>query len=144
MRPLPPTLREKKRYILIRMSGNPAQKDIYHAISDTAASVFGDFGAAKMHPAVVWSEDDYAVVRCTRGYEKEMIAVIACVSRCGGVDCVFHAVNTSGTIHGVKKKMGREKWDDRVIPGCRCLGKKVDRLREENEQTYVTVDDINK
>lgn len=133
MRPLPPTLREKKRYILIRITGCvPEQKEIYRSVVDSVSSLFGDVGAAEMHPAVVWSEKSYAVVRCTRGFEKSVTAAISCVSKCGGVPANFRPINTSGTIHGVKTKIGNPE----------LTGKKVDNLSNEKGHRYLTSDDI--
>ncbi len=106
MRPLPPTLRENRRYILIKIEGaEPTQKEIYKAIADSVTNLFGDVGAAKMHPAVIWSEGVYAVVRCSRGTEREVTAAIACISNTGGKPVVFRTVRTSGTILGVKKSI---------------------------------------
>ncbi|MDO5845341.1 MAG: Rpp14/Pop5 family protein [Methanocorpusculum sp.] len=106
MRPLPPTLRENRRYILIKIDGAvPIQKDIYRAAADAVRELFGDAGAAEMHPAVVWSEGAYAVVRCTRGFEQKCIAALACVTKAGGAPTVFRTVAVSGTICGAKKHM---------------------------------------
>lgn len=133
MRPLPPTIREKKRYILIRITGcSPEQKDIYRAVADSVADIFGDVGAAKMHPVVVWSENGYAVVRCTRGFEKSVRAAISCVSKCGGVSANFRPVNTSGSIRGAKQKMGDPNK----------TGKKIDDPSNEKGHRYLTTDDI--
>ena len=59
MSPRPPTLREKRRYILVAVE--PAgtvidQKDLYYAISDATTSLWGDVMAAVITPAVVASE----------------------------------------------------------------------------------------
>ena len=68
MRPLPPTLRENRRYILIKVeAGEITQKDIYRAAADSVRDLFGDVGASRIHPAVIWSEGEYAIVRCSRG-----------------------------------------------------------------------------
>ena len=62
---LPPTLRENWRYVLFRVitEVDPTQKDIYRILADSVTSLFGDVGAAKMHPAVVRSEGEYAIAR---------------------------------------------------------------------------------
>ena len=45
MRPLPPTLRENRRYILIKVeAGEITQKDIYRAAADSVRDLFGDVG----------------------------------------------------------------------------------------------------
>ncbi|HJJ36569.1 MAG TPA: hypothetical protein O0X27_05295 [Methanocorpusculum sp.] len=109
MRPLPPTLRLNRRYILIEVMTDaeiPAQKEIYLAGALAAQNLFGDCGAAELRPAVVWSEGSYAIVRCTRGTELRMIAALACVVKagaCGAGTIRFRTVTVSGTIHGAKK-----------------------------------------
>lgn len=107
MKPLPPTLRENRRYVLIKIFGidAPNQKEIYYAVSDAVTQLFGDVGSAEMHPAVVWSENSYAIIRCTRGFEQQLIAAISCVTKLSGQKTVFRTLRTSGTIHGVKKGM---------------------------------------
>ncbi|HJJ48829.1 MAG TPA: ribonuclease P [Methanocorpusculum sp.] len=143
MKPLPPTLREKRRYVLIRILGGPnepVQKDIYRAVSDTVSGVFGDFGAAKIHPAVVWSEGEYAIVRCIRGTEKDLCAALACVSKCGGESAAFRAVVTSGTITGAKDKIGHEVPDLAAHPGYVVRGKKAEGICGAKPR-YITVDE---
>lgn len=143
MKPLPPTLREKHRYVLVRILGvsSPVQKDIYRAVADAVNSVFGDFSAAKIRPAVVWSENDCAVVRCVRGTEKELCAALACVSRCGGESAAFRAVVTSGTILGAKKKTGFEDDDAVSHPRYVIRGKKADGAAGVKPR-FITVDDL--
>jgi len=105
MRPLPPTLRENRRYVLIQITSEDilTQKEIYKAIAESVSDLYGDVGAAKVHPAVVWSEGSLAVVRCARGFETELIAAIACILQISGKPVLFSTIKTSGTIHGVRK-----------------------------------------
>lgn len=146
MRPLPPTLRENRRYLLVKISGEfsvmPDQKEIYHAIRDACTDLFGDAGSARMHVAVVWSEGEHAVIRFTRGFEQQMVAAAAVVSRLDGSAIVFRTVAVSGTIHGVKRHIKCTTWDCESLPGFRCSGKKVDSLTGNNTQQYLTRDDI--
>ena len=146
MRPLPPTLRENRRYLLVKISGEfsvmPDQKEIYHAIRDACTDLFGDAGSARMHVAVVWSEGEHAVIRFTRGFEQQMVAAAAVVSRLDDSAIVFRTVAVSGTIHGVKRHIKCTTWDCESLPGFRCSGKKVDSLTGNNTQQYLTRDDI--
>lgn len=106
MRPLPPTLRLNRRYILVEILTDgeiPAQKDIYLAAALSAQNLFGDCGAAEIRPAVVWSEGTYAIVRCTRGAEIRMTAALACVAKAGNAKMRMRTVTVSGTIHGARK-----------------------------------------
>lgn len=148
MKPLPPTLRENRRYVLVKMTGEypaaPAQKEIYRAVADAVVALFGDVGAAEMHVAVIWSEGDHAIVRCTRGYEQQLIAALAVVTRLCGAPAVFRSVAVSGTVLGAKKHLLTTTWDTDSLPGYRCSGKKVDSLAGNNTHRYLTRDDIHK
>ena len=141
---LPPTLRENRRYVLFRIItlGNPTQKEVYRSMADSVSALFGDAGAAEIHPAVVWSEGEYAIARCTRGYEQSLIAALAVVTKVCGEPAVFRSVATSGTILSLKKKVVHEAADDAAYPGYLCAGKKVNNLSKENGHRYLTRDDI--
>jgi ribonuclease P/MRP protein subunit POP5 len=68
--PRPPTLREKKRYLLARIEPDdvvPEQKDLYYAISDAVTSLWGDAEAAVVAQAVVAAEKGHVIIRCRRG-----------------------------------------------------------------------------
>ena len=144
MKPLPPTLRESRRYVLFRLLGGtvPTQKDIYRTMADSVTSLFGDAGAAKMHPAVVWSNGDYAIARCTRGFEQSLIAALSIITKSAGEQVTFRSLATSGTILGLKQKVILEKTDDATFPGYLCYGKKVDNLSKDKGHRYLTRDDI--
>jgi len=106
MRPLPPTLRLNRRYILVEILTDgeiPIQKDIYLAAALSTRNLFGDCGAAEIRPAVIWSEGAYAIVRCTRGTEIRMTAALACVVKAGNTKMRMRTVTVSGTIHGARK-----------------------------------------
>lgn len=104
MRPLPPTLRENRRYVLIEVHGPElTQKELYKAIAESVSVLFGDAGSAKVHPAVVWSDQSFALVRCARGFEIELTAAIACITQIAGKPVSITTLRTSGTIHGARK-----------------------------------------
>ena len=141
---LPPTLRENRRYVLFRIitQVDPTQKEVYRSMADSVAALFGDAGAAEMHPAVVWSEGEYAIARCTRGYEQSLIAALSVITRVCGEPAAFRSIATSGTILSLKKKVVPEIVDDTSYPGYLCAGKKVNNLSKENGHRYLTRDDI--
>ena len=141
---LPPTLRENRRYVLFRIitQVDPTQKEVYRSMADSVAALFGDVGAAKMHPAVVWSEGEYAVARCTRGHEQSLIAALSVITRVCGEPAAFRSIATSGTILSLKKKVVPEIVDVTTYPGYLCAGKKVNNLSKENGHRYLTRDDI--
>lgn len=108
MKPLPPTLREKKRYVLFRIAPHHSAfdgKQVYYAIYEAISSLYGDFGAAEIYMAVVFCEGHYAIVRCRRGSEKQLSAAALTVNRINGTHCALHPLSTSGTIAALRRRM---------------------------------------
>ncbi len=77
MRPRPPTMRTKRRYILARILPYGAavdQKQLYLSVIEAAASLFGDAAVGLAQPAVVYCDAGYAIIRCRRGAERDIAA----------------------------------------------------------------------
>ena len=108
MKALPPTLRVNKRYVLCRIVPhglNADGKAVYYAVYEAVSSLFGDAGAAVIGMSVVRTEGNWAIVRCTRGYEKKLQAAISTVNAIGDMPCAIRPVLTSGTILTLKEKI---------------------------------------
>jgi len=66
MRPRPPAMRTKRRYILARIlpyGATPDQKDVYLSVVEAATSLFGDAAVGLAQPAVVFCDGGYVVIR---------------------------------------------------------------------------------
>lgn len=121
----PPTLREKRRYLLARVE--PAgtlleQKDLYYAISDATTTLWGDATAAIITPAVVALEHGHVVVRCRRGTERELAIALATVSSCRDVHISLRIIAASGTIESLRsrfrpKRVPKRKSQPGTEPG---------------------------
>ncbi|MFA4823552.1 MAG: Rpp14/Pop5 family protein [Methanoregula sp.] len=119
MSPRPPTLREKRRYILARIE--PAgtvleQKELYYAISDATTSLWGDATTAIITPAVVALEYGHVVIRCRRGTERELAIALSTVTACRDVRICLRIIAASGTIESLRsrfrpKKIPKSKTD---------------------------------
>ena len=86
MKPLPPTLRTKKRYVLAAIEPVGAgadQKELYRAVSCALTSLFGDVRAAMISPAVIDSVPGHLIVRCNRGGEHDLRIALATVTVAG-------------------------------------------------------------
>jgi len=108
MKPLPPTLRPDKRYVLGRIVPHDAGldgKELYYGIYDAVVSLFGDLGAANMSMSVVFSDCNWVIIRCSRGSESELKTAVATVNQAGGKKCAIRCVATSGTIAALKRKI---------------------------------------
>jgi ribonuclease P/MRP protein subunit POP5 len=121
MKSRPPTLREKKRYILASLDPGglePDPKQLYLAIQEAAGSLFGDSTAAGIHAAVVAGEKGYAIIRCRRGTEDQLATALATVIAINGERAALRTEAVSGTIHALKKKMRPSSPDsDAASPG---------------------------
>jgi ribonuclease P/MRP protein subunit POP5 len=104
----PPTLRENRRYILVRVE--PAgteidQKELYYTISDAVTSLWGDGMAAVIMQAVVAAESGYVMIRCRRGTEKELAIALSTVTACRDVRLALRIVAASGTIESLRERI---------------------------------------
>jgi len=108
MRPRPPAMRTKRRYILARIlpyGATPDQKEVYLSVVEAATSLFGDAAVGLAQPAVVFCDGGYAVIRCRRGTEKDIATALATVTAIGVCRAALRAVAVSGTIHALKRRV---------------------------------------
>jgi ribonuclease P/MRP protein subunit POP5 len=117
----PPTLRDKRRYLLVRV--DPAgttidQKELYYAISDAVTALFGDVVAAIMVQAVICAEGDrHIVIRCRRGTERELAIALSTITACRDTRIALRIIAASGTIESLRERLrqkaaGREAAPD--------------------------------
>jgi ribonuclease P/MRP protein subunit POP5 len=112
MSPRPPTLRENRRYILVRIE--PAgtvidQKELYYTISDAVTSLWGDAAAGVITQAVVAAEDGHVIIRCLRGTEKELALALSTITTCRDVPVALRIVAASGTIQSLRERIRAKK-----------------------------------
>ncbi|UUX92019.1 Rpp14/Pop5 family protein [Methanoplanus endosymbiosus] len=108
MKPVPPTMREKKRYILARVVPHgiiPDGKAVYYLLQETLAGLFGDVGAAEINMSVVSSEGSYIIVKCRRGMEIKLETALSFVTGDSGGAFALRPVFVSGTIAALKRKI---------------------------------------
>ncbi len=94
IKPVPPTLREKRRYLLVR---NATWNEIMAAVKRE----FGNVYAALARMAKIEEEDDYVIIRVRRDFDWMVRATI-------GIHDFGKPVwveRESGTIKRLKKKM---------------------------------------
>ena len=110
MKPRPPTLRQNRRYVLVRVAPSYLVlegKPLYLAVAEAVAALFGDTGAARIDQAVVAVMPGHAIVRCRRGEEERLLAALATVTAVDGHRLALHPRAVSGTIRSLK---------DRIVP----------------------------
>ena len=157
MKPLPPTLRADKRYVLGRIV--PANlsadgKELYYAIYDAIVSLYGDLGASRMSMSVVFSDNDWVIIRCSRGCEKQLETAVATLNHIGKINCAIRCVAASGTIAALKRKIPSPKSFEKMpdvnigeflYSVCPVSQEKVDLYKEgikHQDTFYFTREDI--
>ncbi len=108
MTPRPPTLRDKRRYLLVRVepAGTPVdQKELYYTIADAITSLFGDAAAAVMIQAVVAAEGEYVFIRCRRGSERELAIALSTVTACRDTRIALRIIAASGTMESLRERI---------------------------------------
>lgn len=159
MKARPPTLREKKRYILAGIwppEPEPDPKELYGAVLEAVTSLFGDAATARIRPVVISCGTGYVLLRCSRGCEKQFRIALATLTSVGERRIVLHPKATSGTLLALRRKIppalparegeelvvqyGGKEWSAR-----RYQGQKIDLLEKGikgQAPVYITQDDI--
>jgi len=134
--PLPPTLREKRRYVLVKMvtAGRelPDARHLYYAVCEAIGTLFGDVGIARINPAVIDTCGAYGIVRCRRGEERSLEAAFATVSRVGDLRIALRTIATSGTILSLRERIppaADESWSEIMYNGTAYVARKGPRQK---------------
>ena len=146
MSPRPPTLRENRRYILVRIEPSGTvidQKELYYAISDAVTSLWGDVVAGVITQAVVAAENGHVIIRCLRGTEKDLALALSTVSACRDIRLALRIVAASGTIESLRERIREQQvpgeavpedgsgiFENREVDIVYCNGKKVDVIEK--------------
>jgi len=119
----PPTLREKRRYVLARIDPEGVQvdpKDLYYAMYEAVVSLFGDLVAAAMQPSVIGIESGCALFRCRRGTERELMIALSTLGACREVPVALRILAVSGTLESLRERIAafQEKWHEVPVPAA--------------------------
>lgn len=107
---LPPTLREKERYIVFEViSESPIEySELSKAVWFTSASLLGDLGSAESHPRIIkniYSEKTQrGIIRCRHDRTEQVRAALAMIRKIGGKDSIVKVLGITGTIKSAKNK----------------------------------------
>jgi len=111
---LPPTLREKKRYIALKIySKNELTKDeCIQMLWNSVLNIYGEIESSKINPWLIdFKEVDNderfeynCIVRCSRGFEKEALTAFYTITNFRKNDIIVHSLSTSGTIKSLNNK----------------------------------------
>jgi ribonuclease P/MRP protein subunit POP5 len=157
----PPTLREKRRYLLARVDPagtNPDPKDLYYAVYEGVVSLFGDMSAAAMQPSVIAVEGEYAILRCRRGAEPGFAIALSTITTCRDIPVALRILAVSGTIESLRERIATQgpvpknevtatsyQFDAAPVEVVQWYGHKVDVLEKGFKNTrrlFLTTEDL--
>ncbi len=105
---MPPSLRERKRYLLFEVLGEQEvnKKELLKEIWDSMYSLYGDVGASE---SKLWlieyhkreeTTGGVGILRCAHDKVDEVRASLACIHSVNGARVSIRVLRTSGTIKG--------------------------------------------
>lgn len=109
---LPPTLRDKHRYIAFQVIGErPFKKDeIKRAVWDASLSTLGVLGSARAKPWFIKFDEksQTGILRVDRKHVEELRFALTLVTEINGSNALFRSLGVSGTIKRLKMKFLKE------------------------------------
>jgi len=108
---LPPTLRERKRYIAFQViSEEPiTYSDLEAAIWNVTLDFLGEYGVSKTSLWLLkdtWNpKKQIGILRCNHKSVQSVIACLGLIDRLGDNRISFKILNISGTINSIKRKL---------------------------------------
>jgi len=112
---LPPTLRERKRYLAFKVISEDKMNyaDLSNTIWHSILNFLGEFGTSE---ADIWVlKDNYdekeqtGLIKCDHLAVEKVRAALALVQRIGDIRVIIRVLGISGTIRAAKKKFFGEK-----------------------------------
>ena len=110
LKPLMPVLREKKRFVRIKINSK-FDMDFDRFSKGFLYEITYLMGAIDVGKAGVWilkdkfdSEKKEAVIRCGVKFTKKFLAACLLINRIDSVDCSLEVLRVSGTLKGVRKE----------------------------------------
>ena len=106
--PLPPTLREKNRYLVLRIISKTKfeKKAVQRVLWNSAFNFLGERGVSKISLWFVdWDEKKQrGIVKVNRQSVEDIRASIALISKIEGEKVIPQILGISGTIKGARRK----------------------------------------
>ncbi len=107
---LPPTLREKDRYIAFQViSDEPiTYADLEAAIWNQLLDFYGEYGISRTSMWLIKNlyndREQIGVIRCNNKSVSQVIAGLGLISRLGDIRIIFKILKVSGSIKGLRLK----------------------------------------
>ncbi|WP_297497472.1 ribonuclease P protein component 2 [Thermococcus sp.] len=104
---LPPTLRDKHRYIAFQVVGERSFKkeEVRRAVWEASLSTLGVLGSAKAKPWFIKFDEksQTGIVRVDRKHVEELRFALTLVTEINGSKTIFRTLGVSGTIKRLKR-----------------------------------------
>ncbi len=104
MKPYPPSLRERRRYIQFEAYGAAGEGEVSQAIRHSVMSLFGEDGYARSNFSIIRYGKGRGICRCTHSWLDNCLVALALVREAGGRPIRIKAAAVSGTIKGLARK----------------------------------------
>ena len=102
LKPIPPTLREKKRYIFFELQCDSALKksDVNKALWNAFFELFGQLGAAEINPQLIEfdSKKNSGILKCSRNNVEKARTALLFLKKVSGKNVIPKTLKTSGTL----------------------------------------------
>ncbi len=106
MKIVPPTMREKKRYLAFELIAEEqvSRDELIREIFSASGGLLGDLGSSECNIWLLAFEDHKGVVSCNRDYVSRTRAALSTITSVKGKRVTFHILGVSGTVLGATKK----------------------------------------
>jgi ribonuclease P/MRP protein subunit POP5 len=107
---LPPTLREKERYIVFEVVSESSidYQDLSKAIWFSTTSFLGELGSAESQARLMKNlynaKTQKGIIRCRHDRTEQVRAALTMVRKIGGKDSIIRVLGITGTIKSAKNK----------------------------------------
>ncbi|MFP4655914.1 MAG: Rpp14/Pop5 family protein [Methanohalobium sp.] len=106
MKNLPPTMRNRKRYLAFELISEESvtREELIKEIFSCAGSLIGDLGSSECNIRLLSFENSKGIIRCNHNTTEKTRASLATVTNIGGKQAVIHILGISGTVKGATTK----------------------------------------
>ncbi len=108
MKPLLPSLKEKKRYVVFEIISDKkiAQKDLEKGIQENVTKFLGELGIAKSGFILLKdaTKGNKGIIRTNVKYQDEMKMALSLIKTMGKEKAIVNVIGVSGILNKAKKK----------------------------------------
>ncbi|MFA0822135.1 MAG: Rpp14/Pop5 family protein [Methanomethylovorans sp.] len=106
MKTLPPSLRERKRYLAIEIIAeyDVSREELLREIFAAIGSLLGDIGSSECGLRLLDYDKQKGILRCSHMMSEKSRAALATITSIGGQRAIVHVLGISGTVRGATQK----------------------------------------